>query len=109
MTDERLPWADPLTAREIEALDGAARGEWIAETGRRIFLSEGTLKTHRRSARIKLGAKTTTGAVVAAIRYGIITPPGFDADAAELRAARARLDAAREHLEAALAELESAA
>jgi DNA-binding CsgD family transcriptional regulator len=109
VTDSRLPWSDPLTEKEIESLVGAAAGESTAETGRRLFVSPSAIKERRHQARIKLGARSTTEAVVLAIRYGILTPPGFDAAAAELRATEARIDVARAHLEAALDELEGAA
>ncbi|MEV1295156.1 helix-turn-helix transcriptional regulator [Pseudonocardia sp. NPDC049635] len=61
-----------LTYREIEVLAQAGAGYTNAAIGRRMHLSEDTIKTHLRKARAKLDAHDRTQAVVQAIASGVL-------------------------------------
>jgi DNA-binding CsgD family transcriptional regulator len=63
---------EPLTAREFQALHGAALGESARATGDRLFLAADTVRHHRKTACAKLGAHNTTRAVVVAIALGML-------------------------------------
>lgn len=56
----------PLTARERDALIGVAGGETAGAIGRRLHLSEGTVRNHLSSAITKTGATTSAGAAAIA-------------------------------------------
>jgi DNA-binding NarL/FixJ family response regulator len=64
-----------LTPREVEVLGCVARGLSNAETGRALFITEATVKTHLLRAFEKLGVNDRTAAVTAAIARGILPPP----------------------------------
>jgi DNA-binding NarL/FixJ family response regulator len=64
-----------LTPREVEVLGCVARGLSNAETGRTLFITEATVKTHLLRAFEKLGVNDRTAAVTAAIARGILPPP----------------------------------
>jgi len=59
---ERLQ-AGPLTPSEIEVLRGAARGETAAETASRLRKSINTVRSQRRTALGRLGARSVAHAV----------------------------------------------
>jgi DNA-binding CsgD family transcriptional regulator len=63
---------EPLTDRELEALQGAALDETAAETGRRLHLATDTIKGHRKRAAAKLGVRSVTRAVVVAVATGAL-------------------------------------
>lgn len=63
---------EPLTSREMEVLAGQAEGETAAETGQRLYLSLETVKSYRKRAIAKLGARNGTHAVTIAMRSGVI-------------------------------------
>jgi LuxR family transcriptional regulator, quorum-sensing system regulator SdiA len=63
---------DNLTDAEIEALQFIKSGLLIKEVAFRIGISEGAVKQRLRSAKDKLGAKTTAHAVSVASTYGLI-------------------------------------
>ena len=63
---------EPLTDRETEVLSGQAEGETAAETGARLYLSLETVKSYRKRAIAKLGARNGTHAVTIAMRSGVI-------------------------------------
>lgn len=67
---------EQLSARETEVLALVARGLTNAEIGRRLFLSEATVKTHLLRASGKLGVSGRTAAVTKAIETGALPPPG---------------------------------
>ncbi|HET6486231.1 MAG TPA: LuxR C-terminal-related transcriptional regulator, partial [Spirochaetia bacterium] len=46
----------PLTGRERDVLEAVGRGESIAATARRLFLSEGTVRNYLSMAIQKVGA-----------------------------------------------------
>lgn len=61
-----------LTPREIEVLRLVAGGNANKEIGRRLALSEETVKAHIRSILGKLGARDRTHAVAIGVKRGII-------------------------------------
>ncbi|PVX59603.1 response regulator [Rhodococcus globerulus] len=61
-----------LTQREVEVLEAVAVGHSNREIARRMFLSEGTVKTHLTNAFGKLGVRSRTAAVAQARGRGII-------------------------------------
>ncbi|GAB2954439.1 response regulator [Nonomuraea fastidiosa] len=64
-----------LTAREIQVLECAARGLSNAATGRELFISEATVKSHMMCIFGKLGVADRTAAVTTAIARGILSSP----------------------------------
>jgi DNA-binding NarL/FixJ family response regulator len=76
VTRVRRPQRDSLSAREVEVLQLVARGMTNADIGRRLFISEATVKTHLLRAFSKLGVSDRTAAVTTAIERGDIPPPG---------------------------------
>ena len=73
-----------LTPREREILALLARGCTLTGVATEFGLSPETVRVHTRSARRKLGATTTTQAVVLSVVMGEIdVPPGEPPDAAE--------------------------
>ncbi|MGW0810415.1 response regulator [Nonomuraea sp. NPDC002799] len=67
--------APALTTREIQVLECAARGLSNPETGRKLFISEATVKSHMMRIFDKLGVADRTAAVTTAIARGILGPP----------------------------------
>ncbi|MER7283625.1 response regulator transcription factor [Dactylosporangium sp. NPDC000244] len=64
-----------LTNRELDVLRCLARGLSNPETGRELFVSEATVKSHVMRIFDKLGVKDRTAAVTAAIARGLLPPP----------------------------------
>ena len=62
-----------LTEREVQILSAAARGLSVTTTGRELFLSPNTVKTYRRSAFRRLGARNVTEAVALAQASGLLS------------------------------------
>ena len=69
---ERAMAGGALSAREIEVLQLIAAGKSNKEIAARLFISEGTVKTHVLSIHSKLGVGDRTEAVVTAIKRGIL-------------------------------------
>ena len=65
---------DLLTPREQEVLVLMARGASNAELAERLFLSEGTVKTHIGRIFTKLGVRDRAGAIVWAYDTGVVRP-----------------------------------
>ncbi|MEV4132131.1 response regulator transcription factor [Dactylosporangium sp. NPDC049742] len=63
-----------LTARELQVLRCVARGLSNPETGRELFVSEATVKSHVMRIFDKLGVKDRTAAVTTAMARGILPP-----------------------------------
>ena len=62
----------PLTEREIGALELAARGDTVKQTAERMIVAPETVKTYRKNAMAKLGARSVTAAVAYAIGLGMV-------------------------------------
>jgi DNA-binding NarL/FixJ family response regulator len=65
---------DLLTERELEVLTLVAHGLSNMEIAERIFISEGTVKTHIRRLFSKLDVRDRTQAVIFAYHAGIVSP-----------------------------------
>jgi DNA-binding CsgD family transcriptional regulator len=63
-----------LTPREREMLTLLAAGMTAVEIAEQLVISRETVKSHVRSAMLKLGARTRTHAVVRALSCGEIAP-----------------------------------
>lgn len=61
-----------LTNQQIAVLSGLAGGETPTETARRMCISSSTVKTHRKGAYKRLGAKTGSQAIALAMAYGLL-------------------------------------
>jgi DNA-binding NarL/FixJ family response regulator len=72
----RAPAEEALSARELEILQAVARGLSNKEVGRRLYVSEATVKTHLLRIFGKLGVDDRTAAVTVALERGIIRLPG---------------------------------
>lgn len=68
------PLLDRLTQREREVLVEIAAGRTNAEIAARLFVSEGTVKTHVGAILHKLAVRDRTAAVVAAYELGLVRP-----------------------------------
>ena len=60
-----------LSERELEVLRLAAQGESNADIGKRLFISEGTVKNHMTHILRKLGVEDRTQAAILAVKHGI--------------------------------------
>jgi DNA-binding NarL/FixJ family response regulator len=69
----RLP-GQPLTRREEEVLVAMARGLSNHEIGQRLYISEGTVRTHVNRFLAKLGVRDRLQAVVLAYECGLVEP-----------------------------------
>jgi len=67
-----------LTEREVEILRFIAVGHTNAEIAEMLFLSSHTVNTHRKNILNKIGAKNTAGAVIYAVKEGIVDPEKFE-------------------------------
>jgi DNA-binding NarL/FixJ family response regulator len=66
-SDERA-----LSPRELDVLRLLAEGLRYAEIGKKLFISDETVRTHVQHATAKLGARSRTEAVVLAVRKSLI-------------------------------------
>ena len=66
------PWAETLTAREIEVLQLLAFGHTNRDIAERLYISPDTVKTHLEHIFEKLGASDRTAAVAEALRRRLI-------------------------------------
>jgi DNA-binding NarL/FixJ family response regulator len=72
----RAPAEEALSPRELEILGAVARGLSNKDIGRRLYVSEATVKTHLLRVFSKLGVDDRTAAVTVALERGIIRLPG---------------------------------
>ncbi len=70
----RAPAAETLTRRETQVLELVAEGLTNAEVGRRLYISETTVKTHLLRIFGKLGVSDRTAAVTTALDKGLLGP-----------------------------------
>ena len=70
----RSPVLDRLTERETDVLREVAAGRSNTEIAARLFVSEGTVKTHIAAVLRKLGVRNRTQAAVAAYELGLVRP-----------------------------------
>ncbi|GAA1621374.1 MULTISPECIES: response regulator transcription factor [Brevibacterium] len=75
MNHLRAPSGPALSPREIEVLGGVGEGLSNAEIGRRLHITEATVKTHLVRAFAKLGTQDRTRAVLEAMRAGYLPGP----------------------------------
>jgi DNA-binding NarL/FixJ family response regulator len=68
----RSPAPPALSARETEVLKLVASGLTNAEIGKRLFISEATVKTHLLRVFNKLDVADRTAAVTTAMRHGLL-------------------------------------
>ena len=61
-----------LTERELQVLKGMSQGRSNAEIGRKLYLSEDTVKTHARRLFNKLGARDRAHAVALGMRHSFV-------------------------------------
>lgn len=67
-----------LTDREVEVLRYIAVGHTNGEIAEMLYLSSHTVNTHRKNILGKIGAKNTAGAVIYAVKEGIVNPDRFE-------------------------------
>jgi DNA-binding NarL/FixJ family response regulator len=72
----RAPAEEALSPRELDILVAVARGLSNKQIGRRLYVSEATVKTHLLRIFGKLGVDDRTAAVTVALERGIIRLPG---------------------------------
>ena len=69
------PKVSAPTPRELDVLQGMARGYSSVELSRLLFISENTVETHRKNLMMKSGARNAVDLVVRAIERGYLTLP----------------------------------
>lgn len=84
-----------LSPREHDVLRHVAHGLQNADIGKRLHLSEDTVKSHLRRITAKLGARNRAHAVALAYARGLITPPGPLGCCAHCKAVRTSLSERR--------------
>lgn len=72
----RSPRLEQLTERETDVLREIAAGRSNVEIGERLYVSEGTVKTHVAAILRKLDLRDRTQAAVAAYELGLVRPGG---------------------------------
>ena len=61
-----------LSPRELQVLEGIARGEKDREIAERLGITQHTVKNHAYDVRQKIGARTRTDAAVLALKAGLL-------------------------------------
>ena len=64
---------EPLSARELQVLDGISRGLSNGQIGRKLGITGNTVGTHCRRLFAKLGARDRANAVHLGHRAGVLT------------------------------------
>lgn len=62
--------------RETEVLELLAEGSSVAQVGKTLYMSESTVKTHIAKIYDKLGVHNRAGAVMTAVRMGLVGDTG---------------------------------
>jgi DNA-binding NarL/FixJ family response regulator len=70
---QAVPPSEPLTAREMDVVQAAARGLTNTEIGAELFLSLSTVKTHLASVQGKIGARNRVEIAAWAWRSGVVS------------------------------------
>jgi DNA-binding NarL/FixJ family response regulator len=70
--DEVPPEPIPLTERELDVIRLIAKELSTTEIADRLFISPGTVETHRHNILRKLGVKNAVGIIKYAMRYGLV-------------------------------------
>jgi DNA-binding NarL/FixJ family response regulator len=70
-----VEWVEPLTARELEIIQLAARGLTNKAIGAQLAISDRTVQNHLAHIFGKLNAASRTEAVMRAVSLGLIEPP----------------------------------
>jgi len=79
MSDSKSPkprLGSPLTSREIQVLWCKAHGLTYGDTGKRVGISDLTVKSHMARALARLGAHDAAHAVALCFRKSVFPPPG---------------------------------
>ena len=66
--------ANELSRRELDVLEALAWGESTVEAGRRLCISNNTVRNHLARAMLKLGVHDRLAAVTEATRLGLVAP-----------------------------------
>jgi len=91
---ERLFAGKPLSPTQISILEGLAAGESLDQTGRRLFMSPQTVRTHRRALYAKLRARNAPQAVAIGYESGLLFTRGLlELDVERLRRALVEAEA----------------
>lgn len=75
-----LLYGKPLSTRELQVLERAARGETSEETAAALHLSPETVKSYRKNTIAKLGARNLHHAIALAIRHGQLSVDDVEPD-----------------------------
>lgn len=68
----RPEYGTPLTYQELRCVTGAATGASNSEIAARLHISPNTVKTHLRSAFVRLGATDRAHAAILAVAHGYL-------------------------------------
>jgi DNA-binding NarL/FixJ family response regulator len=72
LRDEVPPEPIPLTERELDVIRLIAQELSTTEIAERLFISPGTVETHRHNILRKLGVKNAIGIIKYALKYGLV-------------------------------------
>lgn len=76
--DRSTPQGEPLSGRETDVLRLVAHGLGNEEIGKRLFISEATVRTHVSNILAKLGVVNRTQAALYALREGLVSLDEID-------------------------------
>jgi DNA-binding CsgD family transcriptional regulator len=68
----RLAWNPDVSYREVQVLEGVAVGMTDVQVGRKLWVSQHTIKSHLRRIYVKLGVCSRAQAVDTAFRSGLL-------------------------------------
>lgn len=70
--DDSMEHAEPYSKREMDVIKLLAEGLSSKEIGNKLFISEETVRTHRKNILVKTGYKNTAQLISGCIRQGLI-------------------------------------